>query len=385
MSLALLFPLGLAALAALLVPLLVHLVRREEQRPTDFAALRWLAARLKPRAKIRFEDLWLLALRLLLVAAMALLLARPVLYGGAGDAPWLLVAPGADPAAAPSLPDDAERRWLAPGFPALDTPRPETTASASSLLRQLDAELPAATPVTVLVPAAIVADGARPQLARAVDWRVAPLAAAAAPASPVQDTGFAFAVRHAPEQDAALRYLRAAAKSWQPDDAPSAPDIADTGAALADGSTRLVWLAPDELPASVREWIEKGGHLLLDVQATWPASDDGVVVWRDADGQALARSAQLGHGRVTQLQRALSPAELPALLEADFPQRLRDLLDGPPAPPRLADAAAHAPLVGGASFPESPRELDTPLLWLILALFALERGFATRRRAEVAT
>ena len=72
----------------------------------------------------------------------------------------------------------------------------------------------------------------------------------------------------------------------------------------------------------------------------------------------------------------------PALLEADFPQRLRDLLDGPPAPPRLADAATHAPQVGGASFPESPRELDTPLLWLILALFALERWFATRQRAE---
>ncbi|WP_146907065.1 BatA domain-containing protein [Arenimonas daejeonensis] len=116
MSLGLLFPLGLAALAALLLPLLVHLVRREEQRPTDFAALRWLTARLKPRAKLRFEDLLLLALRLLLVAAMALLLARPVLYGGTGDAPWLLVAPGADPAAAPSLPENTERRWLAPGF-----------------------------------------------------------------------------------------------------------------------------------------------------------------------------------------------------------------------------------------------------------------------------
>ena len=42
MSLALLLPAGLAALAALLLPLLVHLARRSEQRPTVFAALQWL-------------------------------------------------------------------------------------------------------------------------------------------------------------------------------------------------------------------------------------------------------------------------------------------------------------------------------------------------------
>lgn len=384
MSLGLLFPLGLAALAALLVPLLVHLVRREEQRPTDFAALRWLSARLKPRAKLRFEDLWLLALRLLLVAAMALLLARPVLYGGAGDAPWLLVAPGADPAAAPSMPEDTERRWLAPGFPALDTPRPATTDAVSSLLRQLDAELPAATPVTVLVPAVIVADGARPQLSRTVDWRVAPLGETGASPSPAAADAFEFAVRHAPEQDDALRYLRAAAEAWRADDESSAADIAGSDAPLSAGTTRLVWLAPGELPANVREWIEAGGHALLDRQTPWPSPESGAIAWRDEEGQPLARSVALGRGRVTQLQRAFAPAELPALLEADFPQRLRDLLDGPPAPPRLADAAEHAPVAGGARFPESPRELDTPLLWLILALFALERWFATRRRAEAA-
>lgn len=382
MSLGLLFPLGLAALAALLLPLLIHLVRREEQRPTDFAALRWLSARVKPRAKLRFDDLLLLALRLLLVAALALLLARPVLYGGAGDAPWLLVAPGADPAAAPALPENTERRWLAPGFPALDTPRPETTASVSSLLRQLDADLPAATPVTVLVPAVVVADGARPRLARVVDWRVAPLADAPAPTPPAEADDFVFAVRHAPEYEPALRYLRAAARAWRNDEASPDADVAGTEAALATGTNRLVWLAPGELPATVREWIGAGGQALIDTQTAWPLPEAGVVVWRDDEGHALARSAVLGRGRVTQLQQALAPASLPALLEADFPQRLRDLLDGPPTPPRLADAAHHAPVPGGPSFPESPRELDTPLLWLILALFALERWFATRVRPE---
>ena len=55
MSLAWLFPAGLAALASLLLPLLIHLARRDEQRLLDFAALRWLAARPRPRRRIRFE------------------------------------------------------------------------------------------------------------------------------------------------------------------------------------------------------------------------------------------------------------------------------------------------------------------------------------------
>ena len=64
----LLLPAGLAALAALALPLLVHLSRRQQQRPTVFAALRWLQARPRPRRRIRFDELLLLAVRLLLLA-----------------------------------------------------------------------------------------------------------------------------------------------------------------------------------------------------------------------------------------------------------------------------------------------------------------------------
>ena len=80
MNLLLLFPLGLAALAAWALPLLLHLVRREQQTPTDFAALRWLAIRAKPRTRLRFDERLLLIVRLVLIAALALLLARPVSY-----------------------------------------------------------------------------------------------------------------------------------------------------------------------------------------------------------------------------------------------------------------------------------------------------------------
>ncbi|MEL4017015.1 BatA domain-containing protein, partial [Dryocola clanedunensis] len=73
----LLFPLGLLALAAWLVPLLIHLARRHQYAPLDFAALRWLQARIRPRQKIRFDEWPLLLVRLLLLATLALLLARP--------------------------------------------------------------------------------------------------------------------------------------------------------------------------------------------------------------------------------------------------------------------------------------------------------------------
>ena len=55
----LLAPLGLAALAALIVPLLIHLRRRTEEVPLDFAAMRWLEALPKPRRRLRFDELLL--------------------------------------------------------------------------------------------------------------------------------------------------------------------------------------------------------------------------------------------------------------------------------------------------------------------------------------
>lgn len=380
MSLGLLFPLGLAALAAWLLPLLVHLARREEQRPTDFAALRWLSARLRPRQKLRFEEWLLLAVRLVLIAALALLLARPVLLGGRGDAPWLLVMPGPAEiiAAAPAMPEDTQRRWLAPGFPPLDSPRPQGGAT-TSLLRQLDAELPAGTPVTVLATTEFDgADGELPRLSRTVDWRVVPVLPA--DVVPVAIAPFSLAVRHADAEEPALRYLRAANIAWQVDGDPRGPDVAATDAILPATGQPLAWLAPGELPAAVRAWTENGGRLLIDVRTTWPLPSPGVPAWRDADGRVLAHAAGLGRGRVVQLQAALAPASLPALLEPDFPARLRALMEPAPPPATRADAMAHRPLPGGASFPETPRELVTPVLWLIAALFALERWLATGRR-----
>jgi hypothetical protein len=153
-SLAFLIPAAFAALAALLLPLLIHLARRSEQRPTQFAALRWLRQKAKPRHRIRFDEWPLLIVRLLLVALMALLLARPVLHGGESHTPYVAVAPGVDVAKARAALAQTQARWhwLAPGFPQIDATPEAANASLPSLLRELDSNLPEDVALTVFVP-----------------------------------------------------------------------------------------------------------------------------------------------------------------------------------------------------------------------------------------
>ncbi|MCE4302280.1 BatA domain-containing protein, partial [Xanthomonas hortorum pv. vitians] len=112
MNLLLLFPAGLAALAALLLPLLIHLARRSEHRPTDFAALRWLRALPRPRHRVRFDEWPLLLVRLLLLAALALLLAEPALRDHQDTRPRVAVSPGVDVAAARALSHAANAQWV---------------------------------------------------------------------------------------------------------------------------------------------------------------------------------------------------------------------------------------------------------------------------------
>ncbi|WP_207796305.1 BatA domain-containing protein, partial [Xanthomonas citri] len=166
MNLLLLFPAGLAALAALLLPLLIHLARRSEHRPTDFAALRWLRAIPRPRHRVRLDEWPLLLVRLLLLAAVALLLAEPAVRDHDDAHPRIALSPGVDVAAARQLSHAADARWvwLAPGFPPVDadanaqTPKTLATPAGatqpvSSLLRELDASLPPDAALSVIVPA----------------------------------------------------------------------------------------------------------------------------------------------------------------------------------------------------------------------------------------
>jgi len=379
MGLMLLFPLGLAALAAWGLPLLLHLVRREQQVPTDFAALRWLSVRARPRQRLRFDELALLLARLALIAALALLLARPALVGGDDRAAWEVFHPALGPPATRGD-DGVERRWLADGFPPITAPRPAVAPATASLLRQLDAELPAGAGLTVHVPATLDGlDGERPRLSRKVAWSVERdpaetfgIAKAAAIPAP------ALVVRHDDAHRADVRWLRAAARAWRvaaaPASAPTDLDIAPLDAPLPshDGVV-LAWLASGPMPAPVRAWVEAGGTVLLPVDAE-PGIQAGAG---DDDADTLA----LGRGRVVRLRHALRPADWPRLLDADFPRVLRDLVAAPVPAPTRGDASAVAPVEGGPGFEPAPREFPGAPIAIVLALFALERWLATGRRS----
>lgn len=389
MSFGLLAPLGLIALAALALPLLIHLVRRLELVTTQFAALRWIGERLRPQRRLRFERPWLLLLRLVWLALLALLLARPVWNGATSPAhSWVVVAPGvalADARAA--LGDvDAQWHWLAHGFPRIDEAVASTNAPVASLLRELDADLPPEAALTVIVPEQLAGfDAERPRLAREAAWRIVPGRTPDA-VSP-SDPPVRLAVRYAPEARDSLRYLRAAVAAWnqrepgryeldaQPVDAPIVE------ASMVERMNWLVWLAPPS--SALTSWLDRSDVALVANQA----DADGEPLWRDAAGRVLARTMAAGQGRTIALSGALTPQDLPSLLDAEFPDRLLAAFAGEPPAPTRASAAAMRPRVDGgisassARNPATVRSLDTWLALLIAGLFLLERIVAVRKPA----
>ncbi len=379
MSLSLLLPLGLAALAALVVPLVVHLIRQPPHDVIDFAALRWLGERTLPRRRLRFDDLVLLCVRLLLVASVAVLLAMPVLDRDPRAArDRIAVVPGVDATALRASGSAGDTVWLAPGFPSVETPPPPASASMSSLVRELDAALAPAAKLHLVVPRTLDGlDGERIAVQRALEWQVVDTPVAAPDAAARSTATRTLAVRVAPEQAASARPLRAALAAWQtlePD--RWTLDEAGPDAGLPEPGAWLAWLLP-ELTPGVRAWIEGGGRALViggDEEAA------GSPAWRDADGTVLARRRAFGRGELVTLARPLDPARLPALLDAQFPQRLRGLFeDAAPAPARAFSADA-APRDGAAASTPPRFALDAWLILALVALFAIERVLATRRR-----
>jgi hypothetical protein len=407
MPVSLLLPAGLLALAALLLPLVLHLVRASEGERIDFAALRWLQARVRPRRRLRLREWLLLLLRLLLVAAVALLFARPVLPGDAAPGAVVFVAPGVSVAAARAAagrqPADARWQWLAPGFPTLDAATPAPAGVIASLLREADARTAPGTRMTVVVPAEVEgADGERPRLARAIAWRVvAPDAPTATTPAARGSTASApaFAIRHAEPLPAGARVLAAVASAWRrvaapEDDAPGTIDSAPLDTPLAPDTRWLAWVAPDPLPAPILAWTEAGGVVLIAAPRgaeTRAAPSDAAspeastVAWRRDDGVVLARATPRGRGRIVRLALPLDARALPELLEPAFPRQVRALFAGPPPAPTRVPAAALRPVRGAAGYPLSPRPLDPWLVVLAAFLLLAERTLATWRRRERAT
>ncbi|WP_269514111.1 BatA domain-containing protein [Brevundimonas subvibrioides] len=383
MSPALLASLGLLALLALAIPVVIHIARRTENRTIDFAALRWLEARPNPRRSVTVDERWLLAVRLLLLTLLAVWLARPVLWNAGDTRPVVAVAPGVDAAILASLTDDEERRvWLAPGFPAVGGPAPRAGPDIASQIRQLDAELPPRTPLAIVVPATLDGvDAERPRLSRRVDWRLGP--EATSPATPAPVPPLALSVRYAPETEGAVRYFRAAATAWTTADAQVDFDAVTTDRPIGRNARALVWLSPGPVPDRIVAWVRDGGTILAALDAAVPVEGETTPVWRDETGATLALAGALGRGRVVRLTRPLEPASIPGLVEATFPDALMAMLRPAPAPTRVA-AAAWSPLTGAVPYEQPPLDMRPWLALLITAAFAAERWMATRRQRAVA-
>lgn len=380
---ALLAPAALGALLAVLVPLAIHLARRTETQVIDFAALRWLNPNPKPVRRLRLDERLLLAVRIALVVAVVLALAEPVLRPTGDGRPVIAVSPAVD---ARSVPDHGERRvWLAPGYPSLDRPAPTASAPFASLVRQLDAETPGKTAITIVAPPELSGDSERLYLSRKVDWRIGAAAARSktvtAPAPPP------LTVRYAPGNERAVGYFRAAATAYAEAGKPPAFDAALSDSPVPHAARYLVWLSGAPMSAATLNWIEAGGVALLAHDAPSPVEGAQSTVWPDAEGAPLAKAGRFGKGRVLRLTRPLESSAMPILVEPDFPEQLWTLLAPPPAPSQVA-AADYAPSVrpttGGGAYNPHPISLRPWLALLIAAIFAVERWLATRRDRPVA-
>jgi len=367
----LLLPLGLFGLLALAVPLAVHLARRSDADVLDFAALRWLRAAPWPRSRVRFDELLLLVLRLLLVALLALMLAQPVWRGVIDRRAVVAVVPGADLVEARAFlsaaGEDVRAVWLAPGF----APFGETVSDAGplmSVLRELDAGLPSGAALAVLAPRVLQGvDGATVRLARNVEWRVLE---GAMPVRVQPEPALRLVVR-ADAGDARVRWILAVAAALE-----AATDVQPLGAALParQAGDVLVWMGKGALPGAVQGWAAAGGAALVMADAD-PGAAARVVVWRDGDGPIAERIA----AGVVRIVRPMTAAAMPALLEPDFPVRQRALLVPAPAPER-ALAEAVRPAVGGGLMAMPGLDVREWLALLIGALWLVERWLATRAR-----
>jgi len=177
-------PLWLAALAALAIPVFLHLRRQRVGRRIQVGSLRHLSgAALPRRRRLRIRDPWLLALRSAILAALVLALAGPALTHRLRPQHWAVLAPElAGSARAEPVVDSLRRagaqiRLLAPGFPMAGSHgsagvRTTNPLDFWSLLAAADAELPAGSDIVAIVPPRLsLLRGSRPRLASAVTIR----------------------------------------------------------------------------------------------------------------------------------------------------------------------------------------------------------------------
>ena len=402
-------PLGLLALGALLVPLLLHLVRRPPHT-VRVGDLRFLAKDRRPVRSLRWHRWLLLLLRCALLAALGFALAGVAWQPRtAAPARWLLLVPGTvlDPAARAAWDrlraEGHEPRALAPGFPALAPAAPSVSTPALvdawSLLREADLAVPAGSRAHVFGPtSSTLFRGPRPALGQlAVTWHAtATPPPAATPAPPPPRVALVAAANRTDD----ARYLRAlfaalgatvvtdATADWvfHLGDVPLPPALA---AATSRGAV-LVSDAPDAAsPQTVVRTLSAGAdglrlHRRIDLSA-------GAALQRDSAGEPWLTETRTGTGRHWRFAFRFHPEWTDWPLRGAWATWWRAQLAPPPeAAPALApEQAAPAfvpvsPAAPAAATSLGLIDLRPWVWWLAVLLFAVERTLslrATRRKA----
>jgi hypothetical protein len=377
-------PVWLAALGALALPLAIHLWSHRARRPIRVGSIRLLSGMAPAtRHAVRLRDPWLLALRLAMLAALALSLADPYWAPRSPRArTWALLSTEAlaDRTLIDSLRDTgAELRLLEDGSGQMadgsSRPASEPLPSAIShlpnywsLLAEADRMAPAGT--RFLVAAPLVADrfrGLRPAISAPVTWReVGADVPRGAPPAAAPPRRVAILADAAHRDDA--RYLEAAIRAAaQTTGLPA--DV--TRGSPADAAA----LAPEA------DWI------------VWPATAGaspaaaGLVapVWSDPHGAPRLSVARDGRTLVFRLHARITPewALAPEFIEAVAALWAEPVARAAVAAPRITPAQATPATVAALprrAAPAGAVPLAVPL-WVLAALaLAVDRGLALRRR-----
>ena len=383
-------PAWLAALGALAVPLAIHLWSHRARRPIRVGSIRLLSGMPPAAARaLRLRDPWLLALRLGMLAALALSLAGPswAPHGPrAGTWAFLSTEALADSALMDSLrAAGAELRLLEAGLPSLSSDGGWQTAGGrggdsgcalpSAICRPhywsllAEADWLASPGTRFLVAAPLVSDrfrGSRPAISAPVTWREVGAAAPRGAPPAAQPPRRVVILADAAHRDDA-RYFEAAIRA-----AAQATGIAadvvrgspDDAAALAADADWIVWLA---------------------TTAASPAAPvGGAPVWRDATGTPLLSVERDGRRVAYRLHTRITPEWA---LAPGFAEAVAALWAGPvrgpeQAPSRISvaqamPAAAAAPLRRAP--PATAMRLAVPLWVLAAFALALDRWLAWRR------
>ena len=356
------WPLGLAALATLLVPILIHLARRKPRRAVLVGTLRHLPHAAAPqRARSRIVEPWLLALRVLILALLSFVVAEAFVSAALPPAARrsLLVLPA-------GIPDDSLRRLvpagdslLAAGLEVHRLPM----ADLWSELAELDGRLPNGSSMAVMAPWMLRVAGARPALGSAVILHrfEAPPQRAEAQTSP--RTLHVRIVADSSTRVAARRH-RAAFRA--------VAELRGDSLALGDAPERngwIVWLPDSAPPPDVLADIRAGGTLLLPA-----VGDNGTLSARSIEAEPA------GRGRILTAAAIGNPA-----VDAAFPELIAGIWPDPaslalaePAVRRVSTSQLQ-PAAAPVTPPVAPRtSLGGMLLGIAFALFLVERWLAHR-------